>query len=880
MLTGDVLTQLQDCRSDLIRLLDAGTTANTADRASADTTSAESARPSSTGDTFFDFVSRKDRSGASAWQANQHPHAFARYVEPVKSFLLSRVGLDKEFVKGEGCTLFDEHGQSYLDFVSQYGALPFGYNPPEIWEALLRLRARSAPAMVTQSLLPVAGELARRLVQIAPGNMQHVIFCNSGAESTEIAVKLCRAATGRMGILSTTNSFHGLTLGALTVTGNRSFAEGFVDESGAVTHVAFGHIEALANAIDESPTSYAAFVVEPIQGEGGIVDAPPGYLRAAEQLCRERGILFVVDEVQTGLGRTGKMFACEHDGVQPDVLTLAKALGGGLIPIGAVLCQPKAYSDRFGLRHSSTFAGNALACQAGLATLDRLQRDGQALVRHVEACGLRLATQLASLQQKYPGLIRSISGRGFMVGISLNFTQLEEQPGLMPFLADQHVLIHLIVSYLLNVEHIRVAPSFSGRHALRVEPPLIMTEPECDAFAAALDRALALIDQGQTAALLAPMINAKLPANGGREIGQSSAQTVAVKHARKPSAPAARKFGFLVHLSSVEDLSRFDESLAAFDREQLRTIKTRLANYVDPFKIGELEVVSTTGQRVLGEFVMIPFTPEELVDMPAAESLELIQRAAETAAAAHPLLIGLGGFTSVLSHGGLALERQGLPPITTGNAYTVAMVRTSLLDSMRRLNRPVATQRLTVVGAAGLIGRATALLLSDHVRTIVLAGNPVSGTASQSRLYEVAREVERRNPETRILVTLDLADALRDADAVVTATSATAPFLGPSLLPTGTIVCDVGRPASVHPSVVATRHDVTLIEGGLVHLPGEPSIDLYAGPDAERAYACVAEAALWALSGDAAPLSLSHVLDVDTIDTLVQLGHRHGFTNA
>ncbi len=140
--------------------------------------------------------------------AGQSTSTRLRDVEPVKSFLLSRVGLDKEFVKGEGCTLFDEHGQSYLDFVSQYGKpLPFGYNPPEIWEVLLRLRARSAPAMVTQSLLPVAGELARRLVQIAPGNMQHVIFCRSGAESTEIAVKLCRAATGRMGYLLPPTAF-------------------------------------------------------------------------------------------------------------------------------------------------------------------------------------------------------------------------------------------------------------------------------------------------------------------------------------------------------------------------------------------------------------------------------------------------------------------------------------------------------------------------------------------------------------------------------------------------------------------------------------------------------------------------------------------------
>ena len=243
-------------------------------------------------------------------------------------------------------------------------------------------------------------------------------FANSGAEAVEAAIKLCRAATGRLGILSTHGSFHGKTLGALSATGNPDYQRGFGAPAADFDQVPYGDAEALRRALADRPGHYAAFLVEPIQGEGGIVEPPPGYLAEVRAICHEAGVLLALDEIQTGLGRTGDLFACEAEGVVPDVMMLAKALGGGLIPIGAVLCTEEAYSSAFAMKHSSTFAGNALACRAGLATLETAharRRPAAEAGRPQRASASGAGSK--ELAARYPHLIAEIRGRGYMLGI-------------------------------------------------------------------------------------------------------------------------------------------------------------------------------------------------------------------------------------------------------------------------------------------------------------------------------------------------------------------------------------------------------------------------------------------------------------------------------
>src|SRR6185503_18422415 len=295
-------------------------------------------------------------------QATSEPqsHPFYNYINPVLGRLLSQLEMNKAFVRGEGCYLYDQDGRAYLDFLAQYGALPFGFNHPRIWQAIEQVRERLEPSFVQPSFLNAAGELAEKLIEIAPRGMRYVAFANSGTEAIEAAIKLCKSANGRDRVLAARNGFHGKTLAALSATNNEKYQKGFGAPVHGYDYVSFGDSEELERVL--SARTYSAFIVEPIQGEGGIIEAPPGYLGRAREICRATGTLMVLDEIQTGLGRTGMMFGCDSEEVTPDVITLGKALGGGIIPIAACLCTAEVYKDDFALKHTSNFAGNTLAC--------------------------------------------------------------------------------------------------------------------------------------------------------------------------------------------------------------------------------------------------------------------------------------------------------------------------------------------------------------------------------------------------------------------------------------------------------------------------------------------------------------------------------------
>ncbi|HYG57029.1 MAG TPA: aminotransferase class III-fold pyridoxal phosphate-dependent enzyme, partial [Symbiobacteriaceae bacterium] len=230
-------------------------------------------------------------------------HRFTQFVNPYLGQLLESINLDKRFVRGEGVYLYDAEGRQYIDFVAAYGALPFGFNPSEIWQAMNDVHAAMEPSFVQPSALEAAGELAERLIAVAPAGMRYVTFTNSGAEAVEAAFKLARAATGRLGIVSTSNSFHGKTLAALSATNRTSYQQAFGAPLEHFYKVPFGQIEALEQLFAEKGSEIAAFIMEPIQGEGGIVVPPAGYMAAARELCHRYGALFMLDEIQAGLGR-------------------------------------------------------------------------------------------------------------------------------------------------------------------------------------------------------------------------------------------------------------------------------------------------------------------------------------------------------------------------------------------------------------------------------------------------------------------------------------------------------------------------------------------------------------------------------------------------
>ena len=356
----------------------------------------------------FDVGSLLDDRGEEGYELHR------RHMNPQLPRVLHTIGFDTNYVRAEGAYLYDRSGRQYLDFLSGFGVFGIGRNNATVRAALHEVLDRELADMVQMDTPVLAGLLAERLLQHAP-SFERAYLANSGTEAVEGALKFARCATGRPRVVYCDHAFHGLTTGSLSVNGGKEFRKGF-DPLLPDAAVPFGDLEALEAEVRHGDV--AAFVIEPIQGK--TVHVPPaGYLRAAHEVLRQHGALLIADEVQTGVGRTGRFFAYEHDGVTPDIVTVAKTLSGGFVPVGAILAKgwifDKVYStmDR-ALVHDSTFGGNALAATAGLATLSVIDDEG--LVGNAERVGAQLQGALGALRDRFE-MLDDVRGRGLMVGL-------------------------------------------------------------------------------------------------------------------------------------------------------------------------------------------------------------------------------------------------------------------------------------------------------------------------------------------------------------------------------------------------------------------------------------------------------------------------------
>ncbi len=321
------------------------------------------------------------------------------------------------FERGEGAWLWDSDGKRYLDALSGIAVCGLGHAHPHIAQALCE---QAGTLLHTSNIYGIAHQQALGDALSAAADMDRVFFANSGAEANEAAIKLARLHGHRQGIslpsiVVMENSFHGRTMATLTATGNRKAQAGFEPLVKGFVRVPFGDIEAL-QTVAENTSGIVAVLVEPIQGEGGVNIPPTGYLTDIRRLCDEQGWLMMLDEIQTGMGRTGRLFAHQHEDIQPDVMTLAKALGNG-VPIGACLARGPAADVLGPGSHGSTFGGNPLACRAGLAVLDVLETEG--LLGHAAQMGEQLLKHLRQRLDKLPGILE-IRGAGLMLGIELD----------------------------------------------------------------------------------------------------------------------------------------------------------------------------------------------------------------------------------------------------------------------------------------------------------------------------------------------------------------------------------------------------------------------------------------------------------------------------
>lgn len=844
-------------------------------------------------------------------------HPYIEFVNPHLGKLLQDIGLDKRFQRGQGPYLYDHTGQEYLDCIAAYGALPFGYNPPEIWRALHELEARQEPSFIQPSLLEAAGELAARLIALAPSGFQYVTFANSGAEAVEAAFKLVRAKTGKPVILSTRNSFHGKTLGALSATGNENYQSAFGAPVPGFRHIPYGDLEALESYLAEHAGDTAAFIVEPIQGEGGIVEPPQGYLKQVQELCARHGVLTIFDEIQTGLGRTGALFACAEEGVTPDVMVLAKALGGGLIPIGAVLCRAEVYTEDFGLKHSSTFAGNSLGARVGLAVLELLTKDDGALLRSVREKGAKLKAGLERVAAKYPQVVKAIRGRGFMLGIEFVNSRDPYPHSLLGVMAEQELLTPMVASYLLNVERVRVAPTLNGASVIRIEPPLTMGETEIERVVQAVERACGLLASRNTAAFLGHLIGYSRPAalNG-------AAQPQTVEEARPQ--PGDGRFAFLVHPVDLDNYSEFDASLADLTAEQLKDLSSRWNDLVEPFVVASTRVVDNGGRSAYGDFICVPKTAAQLLAMDKEQSRREILAAIDLAVERGARLVGLGAYTSVVTMGGRQLLPYTDVALTTGNSYTVVSGVEAAVSAAKEVGLEMATATGAVVGAGGAIGKALAILLSEQVQNLILIGNPARPEKSEYRMLKVAVEIiqhlrtlagsgrqlapgslgafaaqldsvpaedaplsvwvefarEVLASGAPLTLTVDSRAHLPRADLILAATSSLEALITPDVLKRGAVVCDMSRPSNVSKEVLEERPDVLVIDGGVIALPGSPDLGWNFGFEKGTAFACMSETMMLALEGRYEHMSIGADLSLEHLELMRGLAKKLGFTLA
>ena len=404
--------------------------------------------------------------------------------------VLKTIGYDAGFCRGVGQYLYDREGHRYLDLLSGFGVFAIGRNHPRVREALKSVLDAELPNLVQMDVSTLAGVLAERLLTHAP-YLDKVFFANSGAECVEAAIKFARAATRRQTIVYCEHAFHGLSYGALSLNGDAMFRDGFEPLLPDCHSVPFNDLDALEKML--AWRKVAAFIVEPIQGKG--VNLPDdGYLAGAAELCRKHGALFIADEIQTGLGRTGRFLAVDHWGVEPDMVLLAKSLSGGHVPVGAVLTRKWIFEKLFdrmdrAVVHGSTFAKNDLAMAAGIATLEVLA--SERVVENAARTGERLRSAFTRMQ--HYEFLQEVRGKGLMIGIEFGppkSLKLRASWNMIEA-ANKGLFCQLITIPLFKDYHMLTQVAGHGSHTVKLLPPLTLTEADCDDIETAFDAVIA-----------------------------------------------------------------------------------------------------------------------------------------------------------------------------------------------------------------------------------------------------------------------------------------------------------------------------------------------------------------------------------------------------
>lgn len=855
-------------------------------------------------------------------------------LNPTLEKVLTTFHLDKIYVRGEGCCLTDENGNSYLDFISQYGAIPFGYNPEFVWQALERVRSLGLPSLVQPSLPKEALRLAAKLAEITPGELSYCTFCQSGTEAVEAAIKLARSTTGKEIILSTYNSFHGKTLGALSATGKSSYQEPFRAPAPGFCKIPYNNPKALEDFLSKNQGNVAAFIIEPIQGEGGIIPANPGYIPAVREICHRYNVLLILDEIQTGLGRSGQMFASQIEQIEPDIMVLAKALGGGMVPLGVCISTPGIWNDDFGQLHSSTFANNNLTCAVGCAVLDYLLADDQAVIKQVREKGEYLVGKLRELAGLYPDVIKEVRGRGLIVGVEFHAPKDSDSYD-MSYMCEAGGFTALLCGFLLNVYNIRLAPFLNNSMTLRLEPSLLIEYEEMDYLIQALHDLCKILNYRDYSLLYRFIIGDPVRPELFTDYRSHSRANRSSKLSDNEGIKG--RFAFIIHYPGPEDIIANNPSFSRFEREELYRLMEWQASMPEPAVCCHMPAIrSRQGHAVEGWLIGVPYGGREIMSKPRTEVVDTIMQAVDMARDLGAQVVGLGALTSVVTRGGRDVLGRGIA-VTSGNSLTTVMALEALYKGAQKMNIDLDQARAAVVGATGSIGRACSMLLAEEVNQITLLGNPRAPLTSQRRLKQLGEDILSRanrrrkegnrrgvsgwlnqallklenlgkdwakelagvleagervswevmeqicrglNMEMPLSIAMGTGDILHLCDLIVSASNSADYLIHPEHLKAGAVVCDVARPADVSPEVLEQRNDVLVLEGGLVELPDKVSFGQNLGYREGIALACLSETIMLTMESDWKDYSIGSQIPLEAMEYMRSLAFKHGFSLA
>lgn len=798
-------------------------------------------------------------------------------INPDLAKLLNASGLGAVPSAGHGSKLqYDVQG-TVLDMIPGFGAAPLGHGQTAVTAAVSQALSQDEPNLVAPVFSDQTTALAERLTDLAPMNVDRVHFASTGSESVEIALNSARLATDRLRFIAAVNGCHGQSVGGLSVTHTEEDNQ-FAALAGTI-FVPFGDLTAMEEVMKEDADSIAAVILEPVQGYGGVKMASQAYFQAVRALCDTYGVILIFDEIMTGVGRTGHLFASEWLGVSPDILLLGKALGGGVMPISACLFNERAATDSIFFQHLSSHVGNRLAATAAHAMLDHLEENDGAVLGHISAMGARLDTVHKTLHQRFPHMIKETRGKGLLHAIEFTHSDVVRSGGhgaLLELANAMKQIPELITGNLLS-RGARVSPALNAENVLMIAPSYDIQPSDIDTYETLLTNCLTSIDQRRTPDVISHLSGVTeyvdVPLMQGERLDVEPVGEI---------GPDEGRFAFILHWLEANDIQMLDPTLRALPRSAREKLARQLGEIGKPSVLSRVRIRGEDGSTAVGDFIAIPCSARQLMDMDPEESAQRVQEAVNLGVERGARIVGLGGYTSIVTRAGMTIDPLGAA-LTTGNGFTIEAALMAAEYGCSTLGRDQSKVTAAIVGAAGSIGSGLVQILVGRVARLYLIVNPTSPRVKSVNRLKRSLVVALKAYKAKELVAKEgtilhragekfddfesieaLASALLDdpdffvisddckaslkhAEIVYSATNSTDKLISPEDLRPKSMVCDLSRPGNISYRCREEREDVLLFDGGVMAFPGGPELGLGYDMPKGVSFACVAETAILAL---------------------------------